>query len=122
MADNIHEDPEEDDSAPWYGMAETFSLTGVRGGRTITLTWSWSPVDGGTVSGDPEGVEIVYRLAAYWEGKLIGLTPAPKTTHNHLSSPYTACRLMRDCLDRHPYPTLTGRLPMLPDVPPGAVR
>jgi hypothetical protein len=99
-----------------------FALTGLRfgSGRTITLTWS--PDGCGTVGGDPEAAAHVRASAARYEGKALHLIPAPWTTHDHLSSPYTALLLMRQCLDHQPRPTMTGGVPMLPDPPEGAVR
>jgi hypothetical protein len=80
-------------------------------------------VHGGTVGGDPEAAAHVRALAARYEGKMLQKLPASYTTHDHLSSPYTALLLMGRCFDPSaPRPTLTGSLPMLPDPPEGAVR
>lgn len=96
-----------------------FALTGRYGGREVTIGWS----EGGVLSGDAEAGAMVRLLAGAYEGYLIGKPGAPRTTTDHLGSPYTACMLMHMVFDdQGPRgATITGELPKLTPPPEGAV-
>jgi hypothetical protein len=66
----------------------TFSLRGHRGGKVIHLAWT-----DGKLSGDPDAVAMVQRIAADAEGRLIS-SLTDSTTHDHLSNPSSAYSLM----------------------------
>lgn len=96
-----------------------FALTGRYGGREVTVGWS----EGGELSGDAEAVAMVRLLAEAYEGSLIGLLGAPRTTHDHLSSPYTSLLLMRRVFDdiSPRGTTMRGSVPPQTPPPEGAV-
>jgi hypothetical protein len=92
----------------------TFTLQGHRGSAgLITLTWT-----DGKLSGDPDAVHMVQILAAGYEGKPVGNSLYGFTTHNHLSSPYTAYQLMVPMFSDHP--RMLGNFPKIPSPPEGA--
>lgn len=93
----------------------TFTLHGTFAGREIDLTWA-----DGDLSGDAAAVREVRAIAEGYEGHMTGQPGGPYTTHDHLSSPYTARSLMRMVFTGRP--TMTGSVPALPDPPKGAVR
>lgn len=91
----------------------TFTITGQRDGRRISITWT-----DGALSGDAETVEWIEHLAAQLDGKSQRYGAAPATLHHHLHSPYSACGLIRS--------VFSGRVeqdqPLPPlDLPPGAI-
>jgi len=91
-----------------------FSITGLRGGKRLTVAWT-----DGAITGDAEAVAALKQLADIFEGVTRGQPGGPYTTTDHLSSPYTACALMKDLFERGTT-TQTGHLPLL-DIPDGAI-
>jgi hypothetical protein len=94
-------------------MAE-FTIHGQRTGKHVSVTWR----DGALVSNDPATVQWIQELAQQLDGTIQGLPGLPSTTHDHLSSPYTACALIRTV-----FPGKTHQDQPLPplDIPPGAI-
>ena len=92
----------------------TFSITGLRGDRRVTIAWT-----DGTITGDAEAVAALKQMAQIFEGVPRGQPGGPYTTTDHLSSPYTACVMMRDLFERGST-TQHGSLPLL-DIPDGAI-
>lgn len=92
----------------------TFSITGLRGGKRVTVAWT-----DGALTGDAECVATLKLMAEAYEGVCYGQVGGPYTTTDHLSSPYTAARMMRDLFERGTT-TQTGNLPLL-DIPDGAI-
>lgn len=91
----------------------SFSLTGMRNGQTVTVTWT-----DGRLSGDHDTVAWVEFLAEELDGTMQGPLGGPYTTTDHLASPYTARALMRSVFSGKP--VFSGALPPI-DLPPGAV-
>jgi hypothetical protein len=97
----------------------TFSYTALRGKRRkreVTLTWT----DGVVTGTDAEAVAQVKRLAAGYDGALIGPPNGPYTTKKHLDNPYTARVLLLLVLGREARLT-AGALPRQADPPAGAI-
>ena len=92
----------------------TFSVTGLRGSKRLTIAWT-----DGTLTGDAETVDWLKHIATELDGTLQGQPGGPYTVTDHLSSPYTACALMRLMFERGTA-TQTGKLPLL-DIPDGAI-
>jgi ferric-dicitrate binding protein FerR (iron transport regulator) len=94
-------------------MAE-FTITGQRNGHPVSVTWR----DGALTSNDHATAQWLQELARQLEGTIQGLPGLPSTMHDHLSSPYTACALMRSVF---PGP-VTQDQPLPPlALPPGAI-
>ena len=93
-------------------MAE-FTITGKRNGKRISITWR-----DGQLSGDRATVLWIKQLAQGYEGTIQGLPGAPATVTRHLSSPYTACALIRSV-----FPGAVEQDQSLPplSIPPGAI-
>ena len=92
----------------------TFSMTGLRGGKRLTVAWT-----DGVITGDAECVAALKQLAVIFEGVPRGQPGGPYTTTDHLASPYTAVAMMRDLFERGTT-TQHGKLPLL-DIPDGAI-
>ncbi len=92
----------------------SFSIIGLRGGKRVTVTWT-----DGALTGDAEAVTALKWLAQRLDGTLQGQPGGPYTMRDHLSSPYTACALMK-LLFEQGTTTLRGRLPLL-EIPDGAI-
>lgn len=92
----------------------SFSVSGQRDGRLVTLTWT----DGELSGDDPATVAWVKELAQLLEGTMQGQLGGPYTMTDHLASPYTARAIMRSVF-RGPT-TFSGALPTI-ELPPGAV-
>ncbi len=92
----------------------SFSITGLRGGKRVTVAWT-----DGKITSDAEAVERLHLIAELSEGVCRGQPGGPYTTTDHLSSPYTACAMMKLLFEPRTT-TQTGKLPLL-DVPPGAI-
>lgn len=97
-------------------MANEFSISGKRDGHHVTVTWR----EGGALTSSDHDATArwITHLAAALDGTLQGLPGLPSTLHDHLSSPYTACALMRAVFPGHT--TLHGALPPV-EAPDGAV-
>lgn len=96
----------------------TFSLSGNRRGREDRVTVTWTD---GVLSGDANAVAMIERLAKALEGTIQGMWGGPYTTKDHLASPYSALPLMRQVFIAGTVKQ-TGKLPLLPPVPEGAIR
>ena len=91
----------------------TFSISGERNRRHITITWT-----DGELSGDPPTVWWIRQYAQMLDGTMQGQVGGPYTTHDHLQSPYTARALIKSVF---PGPTTQhGHLPAI-DLPDGAI-
>ena len=95
-------------------ITTTFSITGLRGGKRLTVTWT-----DGALTGDADAIQMLKRLATGLDGALQGQPGGPYTTHDHLASPYTAAALMKTLFARGTT-SMTGHLPPL-DIPDGAI-
>ena len=95
-------------------MSARFAITGERGGKFVTVTWT-----DGALSGDAEAVAALKRLAHALDGTLQGQLGGPYTLTDHLGSPYTACALMKRLFVRGTTDQ-EGKLPPL-NIPPGAI-
>jgi hypothetical protein len=95
-------------------MAE-FTISGQRNGQSASVTWR----DGAVSSdSDPALARWVRELAAALDGTIQGLPGLPATTHDHLSSPYSACAIIRSVFPGKPQQDQ----PLPPvDLPPGAI-
>lgn len=91
----------------------TFSISGQRNGRLVSVTWT-----DGKLSGDHDTVVWLEQLAQILDGTMQGQLGGPYTTHDHLSSPYTARSLMRSVFTGKT--TFAGKLPAI-DLPEGAI-
>jgi hypothetical protein len=99
-----------------------FTITGERNGATVSITWRDGKV-GATVAGDAASLAaagVVRELAKRCEGQIRDPPGLPKTSTQHLRSPYGACDIMQSIF---PGKTeLEGKLPPLADPPKGAIR
>jgi hypothetical protein len=95
-----------------------FTMTGPRDCDHKIVTIGWH---NGRLFGDAETCEIVERLAAYYEGRPVGIAPLWTTTHDHLSEPHSAAHLMTRVFTLPRDITFTGSIPKFPPPPPGAV-
>lgn len=94
-------------------MTTTFSISGMRNGAHITVTWT-----DGALSGDADTAAWIETLATALDGTMQGQLGGPYTTTDHLSSPYTARALMRSVFPGTT--TFTGALPTI-HLPDGAI-
>lgn len=92
----------------------TFSITGLRGDKRVTIAWT-----DGKITGDADAVATLQAMADALEGTVQGQFGGPYTVTDHLSSPYTACAMMKLLFERGTT-TQTGKLPLL-DIPDGAI-
>jgi len=92
----------------------TFSITGQRGERTVTVTWT-----DGELSGDTDTIEMLKLIAEAYEGRPLRALVGPVTVYNHLSNPYTACTMIRSMFKRGTV-RQDGSLPEI-KIPPGAI-
>ena len=90
------------------------ALQAHRGTATVEVTWR-----DGTLSGDPETVEEIKQLAAFFEGKVVS-SLVDSTTHDHLQNPATVATLMGLVCSDQPK-TIDTDVPPLPELPEGAV-
>lgn len=95
-------------------MTTTFSITGLRGSKRVTVTWT-----DGALTGDTEAITRLKQMASALDGTLQGQPGGPYTMTDHLSSPYTACAMMKLLFERGTT-TQHGKLPLL-DIPDGAI-
>lgn len=93
---------------------KAFTVTGIMGGETYTVTW-----EAGEVRGDLEAVEAIQRRARYWEGRIVGPPTGPFTETDHLRSALSAILVMDSVFQE--ILSTKGRIPSAPRVPPGAV-
>jgi hypothetical protein len=92
-----------------------FTISGERYGRHVSVTWT-----DGELSGDESTCGWIRQVAKMHEGRRVRPLVGPTTTHDHLSSPYSARVLIRLVF---PGRTMQeGSLPLLPDVPPARPR
>lgn len=99
----------------WYtGRMTTFSITGKRHSRDgdIECTVTWTD---GIVTGNPEDVKSVLRLAFEYEGKTIRPFVGPPTQFVHLSSCYSA-RILMQAIFMTGTARQQGTLPIIPEV------
>ena len=98
-------------------MATEFSISGQRDGAQVRVTWR---AGGALTSSDGDATaRWIKQIAAALDGTVQGLPGLPSTLRDHLSSPYTACALMRSVFPGHT--TLHGALPAVETPPDGAV-
>jgi hypothetical protein len=100
---------------------ETFTVSGFRSGRPVEVTWE----KGGKLSGDPDCVTWIERLAKNAEGGPMATpiwTPAPygRGTHDNLKDPYKALALIKFVMPGPPpAKMIAGEWPELPPIPEG---
>jgi hypothetical protein len=92
----------------------TFTLRGRRGGETVEITWT-----DGKLSGDPDAVAMVERIAQGAEGHVVS-SLTDSTTHDHLSNPSVAGSLMRMVFPGNPE-CINSDLEPFPPLPEGAI-
>ena len=92
----------------------TFSITGKRHSRDgdIECTVTWTD---GIVTGNPEDVKSVLRLAFEYEGKTIRPFVGPPTQFVQLSSCYSA-RILMQAIFMTGTTRQQGTLPIIPEV------
>lgn len=94
-------------------MAE-FTISGQRNGHSVSVTWR----DGAVSGNDDATVQWIRDLAHQLDGTIQGLPGLPSTIHDHLSSPYTACAIIRSVFAG----SVTQDKPLPPlDIPPNAI-
>lgn len=91
-----------------------FAMQGQLGDRKVILFWQ-----DGKISGDPEAVERLQRLASDNEGYSVP-SLAGFTHRHHLQDPYSTVTLIEMVLGRNAQ-MIAGSLPPLPEPPEGAV-
>lgn len=91
-----------------------FTITGERNGKRVRVTWR----DGKLTGNDPATLAVVRQIARSLEGTIQGLPGSVSTTANHLSSPYSACAIIRSV-----FPGKVTQDRPLPEIalPPGAI-
>lgn len=95
-------------------MAE-FTISGHRTGQLVSVTWRDSAV---TSSDADATAHWIAQLADGLNGTPQGLPGLPTTLHDHLSSPYSACALIRSVFAGR----VTQDQPLPPlDTPPGVI-
>ena len=92
----------------------TFSVTGLRGGKRVTVAWT-----DGVLTGDADAVAFLKAEALGLTGTIQGHPGGPYTMRDHLANPYTASALMQSIFVRGTAHQSAGLPPL--DIPDGAI-
>lgn len=66
-------------------MSYQFTATGNFRGRLVSISW-----EGGQLSGDPELVDVLRKLAEEREGQIVAMGDLHRSETQHLSDPIAA--------------------------------
>lgn len=94
-----------------------FTVTGAN--RIVKRVASITHDDDGRLTGDIDAVESFIRYADAMEGRWVGPPTGPGGSSDHLSDPFRVWWMMRLVFEDEAI--YTGDVPVLPDVPAGAI-
>jgi hypothetical protein len=74
----------------------SFTVHGTLQDRSVSVSWT----EDGELTGDAEAIEAVVRIAAFYAGQTIEVTPTgPFITEDHLAQSHSTLYLINEALD-----------------------